>query len=79
MTPNKMRLKDVRQWRRITFSGLPIAHKSKQNQISFFESGRHFETFYAIPVLYKKLSQSLRVSPEYSFDWKFLKVGSVIV
>ena len=30
-------------------------------------------------VLYKKLSQSLRVSPEYSFDWKFLKIGSVIV
>ena len=26
--------------------------------------------------LHKKFSQSLRVLPENSFDWKFLKVGS---
>ena len=30
-------------------------------------------------VLHKKSRQSLTVSPESPFDWKFFKVGSVIV
>ena len=32
-----------------------------------------------MPVLHNRSRQSLRVSPESTFDWKFLKVGSVIV
>ena len=35
--------------------------------------------FYVIRALHKNSRQSLTVSPENPFDWKFLKVGSVIV
>ena len=35
--------------------------------------------FCVIPALHKKFSQSLRDSPENPFDWKFLKIGSIIV
>ena len=35
--------------------------------------------FYLMPVLHKKFSQSLWLSPRNSFAWRFLKIGSVIV
>ena len=32
-----------------------------------------------MPVLHKNFSKSLKFCPENLFDWKFLKIGSVIV
>ena len=39
------------------------------------ETSNFTQNFCAIPVLHKKSWQSLRVSPEIPFDWKFLKVA----
>ena len=39
----------------------------------------YFCHFDVVDPVHKKFSKSLKVSPENPFDWKFLKVGSVIV
>ena len=48
--------------------------------MDFLEKLTNFaQVFYVIRALNKKSRQSLRVSPESPFDWKFFKVGSMIV
>ena len=48
--------------------------------MDFLEKLTNFaKVFYVIRALNKKSRQSLRVSPESPFDWKFFKVGSMIV
>ena len=48
--------------------------------MDFLEKLTNFaKVFYVIRALNKKSRQSLRVFPESPFDWKFFKVGSMIV
>ena len=64
------------RWRLYT-----ITEPTYKNFQSGGHSGEYLKLFYVmpLPVLHKKSRQSLRVSPESSFDWKLFKVGSVIV
>ena len=59
-----------------------IAEKSygKNGQMDLKEKLSNFALiFFVMPKINKKSRQSLRVSPESPFDWKFFKVGSMIV